>query len=56
MIVSVMAGVGALAAGFGLGRVHLSAKLKAVEAELKKVESSAVKEVQKLIADIRKVL
>lgn len=49
-------GVAALVAGFGGGRVNLKAKLAAVEAELKKVEGLAVAEVQKLIADIRKVL
>ena len=49
-------GVVALVAGFSGGRVNLKAKLAAVETELKKVEGLAVAEVQKLIADIRKVL
>ena len=53
MVLSVLAVAVAAVAGFGAGRVKNASKLAAVETELKKVETSAVAEVKKLVADIK---
>lgn len=45
-----------LGAGFGLGRIKSAKTVAAIEAELKKVETSAVAEVKDLVAAIRKHL
>ena len=42
--------------GFGLGRVKNASKLKAVSAEIAKVEASAVAEVKNLVAAIKSKL
>lgn len=45
-----------LGAGFGLGRIKSAKTVAAIEAELKKAETSAVAEVKDLVAAIRKHL
>lgn len=53
MVLAVAALVGAVALGFGLGRVKNAAKLAAVKAEVLKLEASAVSDVKSVIAAIK---
>lgn len=53
MILALAALAVSFGAGFGLGRVKNASKLKAVSAEIAKVEASASAEVSKLIAAIK---
>jgi hypothetical protein len=53
MIIAIAALVVSFGAGFGVGRVKNVSKLKAVSAEIAKVEASASAEVSKLIAAIK---
>ncbi len=53
MLVTVVIGLVGLGVGFGAGRVKNAAKLAAIEAEVAKVENSAVTEVKTLVAAIK---
>lgn len=56
MVTLVVVAVVGVAVGFGAGRVKNAAKLAAVNAELAKVENSAVAEVKALVAKVKSVL
>lgn len=53
MLLSIVALVGALVVGFGMGRVKNAAKLAAVKAELLKLEAAAVSDAKSVIAAVR---
>jgi hypothetical protein len=53
MIIAILGAVALMMIGFGAGRVKNAAKLAAVEAEIAKVEGSAVADVKKLVAAIK---
>ena len=53
MILALVALAVSFGAGFGLGRVKNASKLKAVSAEIAKVEGSVVAEVKSLVAAIK---